>query len=248
MVPDGAIIQIDPVGLEEARSMAVGAESAVGHVDTARIFSEILGRDVPANRVSVALLPGAYALLGQYSGPRLPEGATSLPEGAEIRWYAVSVSALPRRDDGAPVVSEAERSAIEASLAGMGAHGQSDGRNPPLAEGASGGSPYSPQTVVYGPSGMVRGARVTLTPVCRSHDGAGGYKGRGRWREVVLLTPADDGAQAICDPTDHGAQQIGYATLWTRPWDTHKAEAQAGGLGPRGSAALAAALAKAGLA
>lgn len=247
MVPDGAVVQIDPIGVEEARSMARGRESAVGHADTARIFSEILGRDIPTNRVSVTLLPGAYALLGQYSGPRLPEGATTLPAGAELRWYAVSVSALPRRSDGIPVVSEAERSAIEAELEGLGATGTPDGRTGPLAEGSSGGSPYSPQTVVYGTRGVGRGTRVTITPVARSHNGAGAYKGRGRWREVILLTPADDGAQAICDPTDHGAQQVGHADLWTRPWDTHAAEAQAGGLGPRGSAALAAALAKAGL-
>ena len=28
--------------------------------------------------------------MGQYSGPRLPEGSTSLPEGATIKWYLIS--------------------------------------------------------------------------------------------------------------------------------------------------------------
>lgn len=63
--------------------------SAVGHSDTARIFSGILGREVEPNRVSVRLEYGDIALIGQYVGPRLPEGATELPEGARIEWWAV---------------------------------------------------------------------------------------------------------------------------------------------------------------
>lgn len=63
--------------------------SAVGHADTARIFSEILGREITPNRVSVTLGYGVDALIGQYVGPRLPEGATELPEGARIEWWAV---------------------------------------------------------------------------------------------------------------------------------------------------------------
>lgn len=70
-----------------------GAEivSAVGHVDTARVFSTLLRRDVPANRVLVEIpAPGEGGLLvGQYKGPRLPEGATTLPEGANIEWWLV---------------------------------------------------------------------------------------------------------------------------------------------------------------
>jgi hypothetical protein len=63
--------------------------SAVGHADTARIFSEILGREVEPNRVSVQLKYGNSALIGQYVGPRLPEGATELPEGARIEWWVI---------------------------------------------------------------------------------------------------------------------------------------------------------------
>ena len=67
-------------------------ESAVGHPDTARVFESVL-QDVlvPCNRVSLTLQAGDFAILGQYSGPRLPEGATSLPEGAEIKWLLVQV-------------------------------------------------------------------------------------------------------------------------------------------------------------
>lgn len=63
--------------------------SIVGHEDTARLFSTLLGVDVPVNRTSVQLDPRDKLIVGQYSGPRLPEGATELPEGASIRWVLV---------------------------------------------------------------------------------------------------------------------------------------------------------------
>ena len=66
-------------------------QSAVGHADTAAVFSALLGMEVPCERRNVSLRPTDCAVLGQYTGPRLPEGATTLPEGAVIRWYLVSV-------------------------------------------------------------------------------------------------------------------------------------------------------------
>lgn len=63
--------------------------SAVGHADTAAVMSGILGTEVPANRISVRLRSEDALLVGQYSGPRLPEGAKTLPEGARIKWYLV---------------------------------------------------------------------------------------------------------------------------------------------------------------
>ena len=71
--------------------LAQESVSAVGHADTAALFSTILGVKVPCNRVSVTLKAGDNALLGQYTGPRLPEGATTLPEGANIKWILVNV-------------------------------------------------------------------------------------------------------------------------------------------------------------
>jgi hypothetical protein len=64
-------------------------ESAVGHADTAAVFSTLLGRPVPVNRVNIKLTQGVILLVGQYIGPRLPEGATTLPEGARIEWWTV---------------------------------------------------------------------------------------------------------------------------------------------------------------
>ena len=63
--------------------------SAVGHSDTAALFSSQLGREIEPNRVSVKLAPEDILVVGQYVGPRLPEGATELPEGAKIEWWVV---------------------------------------------------------------------------------------------------------------------------------------------------------------
>ena len=63
--------------------------SAVGHESTAALFSEALGMSLGTNRVSIKLDDNAIALIGQYVGPRLPEGTTELPEGARIEWWVV---------------------------------------------------------------------------------------------------------------------------------------------------------------
>jgi len=68
-----------------------GFDSYVGHAETAALFSRLLNEEVAVNRVSVKLARGETALVGQYAGPRLAEGATSLPEGATIRWLLVMV-------------------------------------------------------------------------------------------------------------------------------------------------------------
>lgn len=66
--------------------------SAVGHAETAAVFSSVIGLPVPCRRETVVLARGESAIVGQYSGPRLPGGATSLPENATLRWLRVSVS------------------------------------------------------------------------------------------------------------------------------------------------------------
>ena len=82
-------VDFEEISLERAKTLALGTISAVGHADTAAVFSSVLGVSVPVNKATVALKAGERALLGQYSGPRLPEGATSLPEGAAIKWLLV---------------------------------------------------------------------------------------------------------------------------------------------------------------
>lgn len=92
MLSGNADVHVREVSLDTARNLAKIATSAVGHADTAAVFADVLGIDVPCNRVSVSLQHGEAALVGQYSGPRLPEGATTLPEGATIKWIIVGVS------------------------------------------------------------------------------------------------------------------------------------------------------------
>ena len=85
-------IRVCPLILSQARTIAVnGLESAVGHPDTAAVFSTVIGVQVPANRATLALGPGDRLLVGQYRGPRLPEGTTTLPDGAKIEWAMVYI-------------------------------------------------------------------------------------------------------------------------------------------------------------
>ena len=65
-----------------------GFESAIGHESTAAVVSSLLGVEVPCNRTTVTF-DGTGMLVAQYKGPRLPEGATSLPEEASIEWWLV---------------------------------------------------------------------------------------------------------------------------------------------------------------
>ena len=69
------------------------AVSAVGHVDTAALFSCVLETEVPAAGTSVILNTEDVLLVGQYKGPRLPEGSTELPAGSKITWYHVALDA-----------------------------------------------------------------------------------------------------------------------------------------------------------
>ena len=91
MLTGSATVQVTELFLDQAIDLAYGATSAVGHADTAAVFAAVLDQPVACNRASVRLEKGDKALVGQYSGPRLPEGATSLPEGAAIKWFLVAV-------------------------------------------------------------------------------------------------------------------------------------------------------------
>ena len=93
MIVGDADIAVREISQAVAAILADACTSAVGHADTAAVFSAVLGVTVPCNRATVALKDGDVALVGQYSGPRLPEGATTLPEGAAIKWLVVGVNA-----------------------------------------------------------------------------------------------------------------------------------------------------------
>ena len=88
MVADNAIIAKVEVSPEEIPTEAV---SIIGHKDTATVVSTILGREVPCNRESVMLSDEDVLYVAQVVGGRLPEEATTIPDGMEIKFYRITV-------------------------------------------------------------------------------------------------------------------------------------------------------------
>lgn len=79
--------------IRQANRTDAGAVSAIGHQDTANIISLLLGEEVRMNRVSVPTLKdGDCNLMALYQGARLPEGATTLPEGATMAFYLMTAT------------------------------------------------------------------------------------------------------------------------------------------------------------
>lgn len=87
------LIRVSPISLDDVLSMVElkQLQSAVGHKETASILSEMFGVDVPFARKTVLMDPGDAAIVAQYIGPRLPEGATTLPKGASIEFRLVEI-------------------------------------------------------------------------------------------------------------------------------------------------------------
>ena len=80
-------VQVEPATLEEVAKS--GFESVVGHQDTANVLATMLGVPVPMNRVSLKLDNNTVLYVAQVIGGRLPEGATTLPEGTQIKFLKV---------------------------------------------------------------------------------------------------------------------------------------------------------------
>ena len=91
-ITDLQVCPVSPDNIRQEIEEAGGFISVVGHADTAAIFSSLLGLDVPCNRATFRLEEGVTLFVGQYKGPRLPEGATSLPEGAKVEWAMVVIA------------------------------------------------------------------------------------------------------------------------------------------------------------
>lgn len=88
MVNAGDVIKTSPAFPEEIPENVV---SCIGHSDTAVVLSSILGREVKVNRVSIHLEEGDVLYVAQLQGGRLPEGATTLPEGFAFTFIKVEV-------------------------------------------------------------------------------------------------------------------------------------------------------------
>ena len=92
-------------------SLAASWVSVFGHTDIEGLAAQSIG--FPADELDVvSLVERDIMIVAQYIGPRLPEGATELPEGGKIQWYSVRVAqpADPQAEH------EAERAANEAEL------------------------------------------------------------------------------------------------------------------------------------
>ena len=63
--------------------------SCVGHESTANVLSNILELTVPYCRQSIKLGYNDTLIVAQVIGGRLPEGATSLPDGVNIKFILV---------------------------------------------------------------------------------------------------------------------------------------------------------------
>lgn len=84
-------VRIKPARIEYIQELFDQVEviSAVGHASTAAVISDQIGYIVESNRINVELTIDDCLIVAQYVGPRLPEGATTLPDGAEIRYFVV---------------------------------------------------------------------------------------------------------------------------------------------------------------
>ena len=89
MIAPRAHIDVSPLTAEEVAALPL--VSAIGHADTAKVVGGLIGVDLSANRANVFLKPGEKMVVAQYIGPRLPEGATQLPDGARIEFRLVKV-------------------------------------------------------------------------------------------------------------------------------------------------------------
>jgi hypothetical protein len=72
-------------------ALSMPFRSIVGHADIAAVMGNILDTTIAMNRESVKITENDVLIVGQYIGGRLPEGTTTLPEGAQIKWYRITI-------------------------------------------------------------------------------------------------------------------------------------------------------------
>ena len=95
----GSMVDFVPITLDCTKKLLKETDkeivSGIGHADTAKIVSSLLGIEVRPNRINIKLNIDRYdcdvLFIAQYIGPRLPEGATTLPEGATIQFWIAKV-------------------------------------------------------------------------------------------------------------------------------------------------------------
>ena len=92
MVEGSCNISVKNLNIEEVNDILsrFNFKSIVGHNDTANVFSSVVGVDIPCNRETFTLR-NEVLIVGQYRGPRLKEGETTLPKDASIQWMQVEL-------------------------------------------------------------------------------------------------------------------------------------------------------------
>lgn len=88
MLQKGGLVRFEEIDAAEVPADVV---SAIGHADTAAVLSQVLGFPVAMNRISVTLDNETELFVAQLVGGRLPEGATTLPEGFSFKFYRVTL-------------------------------------------------------------------------------------------------------------------------------------------------------------
>ncbi|AFK94239.1 MULTISPECIES: STIV orfB116 family protein [Thermoanaerobacterium] len=86
-------IEVEPLTFDEVRRiLSKDFVSAIGHQDTANVLSDLLGFDVPCNRINVHLTQNDVLVVAQLVGGRLPEGSTKLPDGFAFQFVKVTIN------------------------------------------------------------------------------------------------------------------------------------------------------------
>ena len=88
MLQKGGLVKFNEIAPEDIPADVV---SAVGHADTAAVLSNMLGFEVPMNRMNISLDEDTEIYVAQLIGGRLPEGSTTLPEGFTFKFYRVTM-------------------------------------------------------------------------------------------------------------------------------------------------------------
>ena len=89
MIPNSCIFSKKPMTLDNVKEMLTSMpwKSCVGHDDTAAVLTDMLGVEVKKERVNVFIKPDDVLIVAQITGGRLPEGATTLPEGFNFEFF-----------------------------------------------------------------------------------------------------------------------------------------------------------------
>ena len=84
-------VAVTPAAMAQALKTDPQICKAIGHRETAAVLTEMLGVEIPYNRLNILLRPGDTLYVAQVVGGRLPEGCTTLPPGVKIEFRRVDV-------------------------------------------------------------------------------------------------------------------------------------------------------------